>query len=526
MTTSHNNHTHDDAGVSPIQAAAKSRGEISSRGIVLTDQEAEAIMNAYEDEDATHVTWTRRIVEKWLQHYHWYFPRKDVPGAPSLVKAWTYFEHVTLPRHFVGAVSAGKMLRRAEPGETEHETELYKPLATSQANLIEFGIGTELYFQTCAMLCLMFLLAGMANVTNVHYYAEKYSGDKSRGWALEGSAVCTLTYWAECIDCTEDQFSGEAADRYAVSQNGTVYVLRNNCQFGLEQGIVNWATWVFFFLFLAGMSLYLRAREIRFDEDKLTASDYSILVKNPPGDALDPAEWRDFFAQFADKQVTVVSIHLNNEELLKKLVQRRRYRDSLRRLLPRGTDLDDENEARSAVDVHVRARDAERMGCTTWMLEHSVFWVLRRFGMMLKAETLVDFVFDLTDEIKELQKETYSASKVFVTFETEEGQRAALTALSASRIDLWNNNTHNIPPSAVFKGRVLYVTEPTEPNAIRWLDLSATKKYRQVALAATFMVTFGLVTLAGYLEDICRQNLGPRASGVLVYVKVPKIAFC
>ena len=40
---------------------------ISTRGIMLTDSEAEAIMDAYQDEDITEMTWTRQIVEKWLQ---------------------------------------------------------------------------------------------------------------------------------------------------------------------------------------------------------------------------------------------------------------------------------------------------------------------------------------------------------------------------------------------------------------------------------------------------------------------------
>ena len=416
----------------------------------------------------------------------------------------------------VGQISADGVLRRAEPGEQGLETELYKPLGTGQAHLIEFGIGTDLYFQTCAMLCVMFLIAVIANITKIHFFAEKYSGDKSRGWALEGSAVCTLTYWAVCDDCPEEKFLGEAAERYAEAEDRTILVLRNACRFGLEQGVINWATWLFFFLFLAGMSMYLRAREIRFDEDKLTSSDYSVLVKNPPPDALDPEEWRDYFAQFSEKQVTVVSIHLNNEEMLKKLYIRRIHRDNLRRLLPKGTDLDNEDVVRTAVDAHVREREAEPKGCAGNLLECTVFWLLRKCGMMLQAETLVEMVYDLTFEIKQLQTERYGASKVFVTFETEEGQRAALTALSAARLDIIGNNTQNAPPSAVFHGRVLYVKEPTEPNAIRWLDLSATKLYRQLATFATLGVTVALIALAAFLEDLTRQKLGPRYSGVLV----------
>ena len=94
---------------------------------------------------------------------------------------------MTLPRHFTGENAGGDdVLRRSEPGEQD-DTELYSPLKTSQANLIEFGIGVDLCechfwvsrycspirgfslthptphvdFQTCALICLMFFLAGV-----------------------------------------------------------------------------------------------------------------------------------------------------------------------------------------------------------------------------------------------------------------------------------------------------------------------------------------------------------------------------
>jgi hypothetical protein len=45
-----------------------SRANISTRGIRLTDEEVEAIMEGFEKEDDHEKTWTRRLVENHLQH--------------------------------------------------------------------------------------------------------------------------------------------------------------------------------------------------------------------------------------------------------------------------------------------------------------------------------------------------------------------------------------------------------------------------------------------------------------------------
>ena len=67
----------------------------------------------------------------------------------------------------------------------------------------------------------------------------------------------------------------------------------------------------------------LKRKEVCFDEAAQTASDYSIRIENPPGDATDPDEWKAFFSQFGtdndgDGQeenhvVTCCTVALDNE---------------------------------------------------------------------------------------------------------------------------------------------------------------------------------------------------------------------
>ena len=72
----------------------------------------------------------------------------------------------------------------------------------------------------------------------------------------------------------------------------------------------------------------------------------------------------------------------------------------------------------------------------------------------------------MTEEIRVLQQKEYNASAIFVIFETQEGQRAALTALNASIMEIHTNRAKYIGSDALFHGRVLSVTEASEPNAV------------------------------------------------------------
>lgn len=227
-------------------------------------------------------------------------------NAPSLSKAYAYYEHVTLPRRFVSDTNqADHIMRRAEPGETQR-TELYSPFSTPASAFVEWGIGIDLYFSTLRIMAAVLLILGAIHLPNLVFYRSDYSETtKEMRWSLRGSAVCTTTEWVVCRGCTENQWNtADEKKRFATAADGTtILVQRNDCNDELlPLGIVNLIGLIFVTVVFVILSYYLRAREVRFDEDKVTSTDYSVLVKNPPKDAYDPDEWRDFFAQFAEKQ--------------------------------------------------------------------------------------------------------------------------------------------------------------------------------------------------------------------------------
>jgi hypothetical protein len=139
--------------------------------------------------------------------------------------------------------------------------------------------------------------------------------------------------------------------------------------------------------------------------------------------------------------------------------------------------------------------------------------------MFLKAETLVNRIFQLRSEIDQLQKEAkFDVASVFVTFETEEGLRAALTALATGKIYRMSRNISHAAPGSVFRGELLKVYQAAEPSSIRWLDLGATKLYKLSVRVINLIVTVGVIALSGLCVAKARTNVGPAFSGPLISI--------
>eukprot|EP00542_Grammatophora_oceanica_P010709 CAMPEP_0194043292 /NCGR_PEP_ID=MMETSP0009_2-20130614/14957_1 /TAXON_ID=210454 /ORGANISM="Grammatophora oceanica, Strain CCMP 410" /LENGTH=944 /DNA_ID=CAMNT_0038687459 /DNA_START=167 /DNA_END=3001 /DNA_ORIENTATION=- len=491
----------------------------------------ENIDSLMESDKAARKTWTRMVVEKYLQNYNWYFPGKSRRNGPSLEKAWAYYEHYAMARYYVaddGRPLPGKP--RAEPGDSK-PSELYSPITTAESNLNEWGIGVALYFATLRAVAILLILTGLINIPNILFYSgDNYSpeGRDEVSFTLQGSAVCTQFQWVVCTTCQSSQWDDSNAEKrrfaFGLAPDGTntTLVQQSDCNGAeLRYGIVNYASLIFLLIALLALALYQRKREVLFDIGKQTATDYSVVVRNPPPDAYDVDRWCEFFSQFAEKQVSVVTVALNNHMLLRKMITRRVLRASLRRQLSKGIDIDNEDEVRTAVAEVLREQEGEEgciSGCISKLLNCTIMPILHFFNWFLPPDLCVDKIFKTTNEIKELQQEKYDVVAVYVTFETEAGQRNCLTAFSTSKVNLWRNNTDAVPPSTVFEGRVLEVVEPEEPSSVRWLDLHVGFKTKFIQRLLNFVITLGLVALAGYLVSLCRYRVGPQLSAPITTV--------
>lgn len=477
---------------------------------------------------------------------------EDNKEEMTLSKGWAFFEYFTLPRKYVGDVTAGSDKHssyiKARAGETA-ETELYSVLFTPRSALADWGVGVSMYFSTLVTMCCIFILVGCLNIANILYYSSiEYDPEKelTTKWELLNilrfSAVCMDREWVVCEGCSDQKrfwnsiFANEYYGTATDSQGEEVTLInRTTCDMAqFDQGMWNFGTLLLLIVCITVFMWYLSKLEVRFDEDNTSAPDYTLMVKNPPVDAYDPEEWKDFFEKYASKQgasfashtvicdmdtsntliktVTLCTIALDNERLLRKLVQRRQDMRRLRsRLEIADINFDDKEEVEALVEEIAKRREKKK-SCLGKLFNP----LLRCCGFGMTEREIWERYQSTTEAIKELQKEEFDVSAVYITFETEQGQRTAMEALNASRTELLANTAIGLDPSALFRGKVLNVDEASEPTAVRWLDLNYSSVSMAMRTSFTLIVTLGLVALSAFILHMCRTRVGTMLYAVIL----------
>lgn len=282
--------------------------------------------------------------------------------------------------------------------------------------------------------------------------------------------------------------------------------------------------------------------EVMCDEKIQTSSDYTIKISNPPPNALNPDEWRAFFAPFSKEGVACVTIALNNADLLRALICRRTVMRELKLMLPEGSDMNDQN----VID------EATVNNCIKLPFAS---------GAKDKYEELQNLKEKIT---KLVMEKDYKAVAVFVTFESERGQRNALHALSTGRKNVWHNipdtskfhhnrirfeeNTNsteinfthpiktcfsielaqssegkNAEDFILFQGKkVLDVAEAPEPNNVRWMDLETGCKDQWIECTITLLALIFFISWSGFFIYGLASN--GHFQWVALYISITNVA--
>jgi len=459
-------------------------------------------------EDSSRLGNTVNDSQRHLQHQAYPFTHSRREN-PSLAKAWAYFEHVSLSRYIVpeGELNKPKkslpsrivrrlfckgdqQLAKAEPGEPHLSTRLYKPIFTPHKQLGDFGLGIGLYFSTLRALTILTFLAGAVNTSNIRYFASSdYNSNPRQQDVLEnfgvvGSAICVDTSWVHCAECSTDMnftrgdFFPKSRFELVNSTSGAEFpfVKKNNCDGATyEQGFVNYGT---VFLMIGGiflLNIYLQRMEVAFDEDEQTAQDYAVLIDNPPGDATDPKEWHEFFKRSFGAHATTCTIAVDNDLLVKALVERRELLRKIEMMIDPGTSMD-------TLTLAGIAAKEER--------ERKFFGHLKAILVPGVSELFARVVV-LNAMVQGLAQQDYPATKVFLAFETEAAQRHILSSLNYGSLDVRKNRVEKADdPAHLFRGKLLLAaSEPDEPNTVRWQDLNEKTKDRLRQQATTIFVT-------------------------------------
>ena len=393
---------------------------------------------------------------------------------------------MSLPRYRLANNSAhdknekGKI--RSFPGE--EETALYPIFGTSEHDLDSWGIGVVVYFNVLKKMCIIFFIIGLLNIPNIWYFRENLNTEMELDiftFITFGTAICDDFEWVECENCADKpEFKNDLGASVIGNDNITRY-RRYNCEaVSLLTGSISLAT---LFTLLLGF-LYLVSsvtkREGTADTSKISSSDYSIMVMNPPPDAFDPDDWRDFFSTFDEHKPPLVTVALNNHTLIEATVQLRIVRKKLQSMLP-SVDLKDKEALARAVK---KSREKRK----TTKIQMFLRFLLRPFGLWLYEEDLLSKYDNLMEKVKHLQSLNYKVMRVFVTMETEQGQRAALEALDVMAMNKVEK----------FQNTVLRVKEAREPTAIRWNDLHYNRKWKLLFRTTTLLLTFAIIGLQGY----------------------------
>lgn len=460
-------------------------------------------------DQTSEMTYSRRLAS-FLSRYSWYNPNAgiaeslDKPNPPSIDQAWSFFEHMTLPRYIVQAGKGRGNLTRAEVGESSDETRLYPVLSTPETDLADFGVGTGIYFFLLRGLAIITFLSGLISVPLMKYYGSmSYDDGKNESNPIfQYSGMCSAHSWEACPTCSSDQWDDLDEGRYAETMlpNGNLlkFIKSNNCKIPFAVGIHGLIALLFTFLAIYYLTYYVPGKKIKeFDESEQTASDYTVCVTNPPGDATDINEWRDFFEQVGCGHVTCCTVALDNEELTHALIERRALLNSIEVLITNGKHFNKFN-------LDQAVKDSSKL---TW-------WQSKIYD---PAETIFNRICALDEEIEKLSRAKYPATSVFVTFESEETQRRVMRTLLVSKYDSWKGNKAALPSELLFRStHLLAIVEPSEPLSIRWTDLDDTFLTKLKLLFISYTVSFGFIIGGGFLIIFAEKEYGTGTAALVI----------
>jgi hypothetical protein len=235
-----------------------------------------------------------------------------------------------------------------------------------------------------------------------------------------------------------------------------------------------------------------------------TASDYTLVVNDPPVDAYDPAEWIHYFKPYG--KISGVTILVDNGDVLERLARRR----SLKLMIESMPD--------------------------------DLFWpglhpIARKVLSVLGAGHDKVYALELyqknEQELRLLLQQPYLVRKVYVTFEEEKGVRTALATLQQGKLPAALDVPVGLTEDKLFRSwrskeeaEVLDLAEAPEPEEICFQNTGLSSPEQQTMQRLVMLMFLGAFCLVEFNVVQALETRAPQFAGLIITVAnsvVPEI---
>jgi hypothetical protein len=400
---------------------------------------------------------------------------------PSIILAQEHYHSKVLPRRIADEaviIDNGKTKLKGFRKATREEVggDPYPVLDLNVKNMAQFGLGISVYLLQLFLIAALSLVAALVYTPSIKDYLN-YDEGKSRDIRLWGTAACASDV-VDVINCDKGKCEYEHRD-CKLSENSVICDITICC----------------IFISLFYFNMFIDKVEDKLDEAVQTAQDYSVVVKDPPPDAVDPDEFNEFFSRFG--RVRNITITKKNKPLLMLLLRKRAI---LRRMHPRNAGTYQDKTIYSPDLVSNTSGFAKR---------------LQSLGFYRDEAYWIALLCEVNKQLVEASKLTYEACRVFVSFEAEQEQRLCLRELDVSELAAITDSGVS-EERKKFRGRhILEVSESAEPNNILWFNLELSWIERKLRFMVAWLVSFAIFTACYFLVDFT-YSVAPSAVPIVI----------
>jgi len=390
----------------------------------------------------------------------------ELPGysKPSMNKARQFYKGTLSHRLKDDKHETGYRLARIGELKCGDEIAQEYNFFTPDEAINEFGIGISLYFKTMKTLFVVVLICSLISLIAIDENAKSNPDENiPSGCATDDG----------CIQDTPSFLIG------------SVYGATRESLKIAKQGAADITVCVFLTIFALAAS-FLEGDAIETaDAAQQTIQDYSVVIKNPPGEVFDPQVYYDKFKRFGD--IVFVTVAKRNGALLQALANKKVIASELTGLIAiKSAAAQSGSKVKFNMDRQADLSPFQRFWQPILGMYHTIEYLEQELELVSQA-------------IRGLTQKDFVPWRVFITFDKEKSRLDCLSATSVTTLDLWSNTQEN--KDAVLNGKCLKVSGTAEATDVIWEN----SHYHFTQKVVSWIISFGaaavIVVISFYIVE-------------------------